>query len=444
MDNSDFEKLKKRIYSLFKYNNQNHYTEVELHFIISNNIISKISFSKTKHGWINNSYITDIHFNEKIKIIITNTSSSTTVFSVKSTDNTDNAYSSSISYILEINQTHLYLLNYNQQQRSVRIMSKILSDFFDFSRRVFEYCILNKISYLNNSQEEGKSRIVVPHIFSTDVFTYRLEAYFDNTQEEFKLKNLYNNKYKVKLFEFYKEINSLDIEQVFTIDKGDIREDIDKYMKKIEIITDWEIQRRLSISKLDMNIKKLEPDSENFKIFTDLKSFFEFSKLEYYLNLSSNNKNNIKVISHTDLHQSNILTNTNDELFFIDFEQCSVANLGSDFIRTLLFLASYESVFNFETIVKDSIYYDLYAEYIEYFNANIKNKILSEVLKSKLKLRMNYLLCLVESIITGLCFQVKFFENDSCRNYIDTRYSWMVICKLAIQEIDEMINEEVY
>ena len=136
-------------------------------------------------------------------------------------------------------------------------------------------------------------------------------------------------------------------------------------MKEIEITKDFKLYNSKSISNIE-NILKEKSLSEEYKAhFSLMKDFLSDKKLEEYLTLSFiNNTTNIKVLSHSDLHQHNVMIRKN-ECFFIDFEHVCYASLGSDLIKSLLFLESYEKEFNIQKF--DDEYFKLFNAYVKYF-----------------------------------------------------------------------------
>ena len=194
----------------------------------------------------------------------------------------------------------------------------------------------------------------------------------------------------------------------------------------------------LSINRLNELINEIDNDEKpnlDYKMkFSYMKNLLEkISSKNFESKIDSiyNNPKSIKVVTHNDAHQHNVLINTEIEPVickFIDYEHVCLSDLGEDLVTTFLFLGClYE--FDFLELLEDR-YFKLFKDYFIAFMKKIEKTI------EEKDIWLCYLYCLCESTSSGLAFQCKFFQTDSDYNYVTTRYKWALLLDNILSKID--------
>lgn len=342
---------------LFNQNmeNKDNYEDIIISLIkselnISIEDTSSVIITRIKKGWINCSYKVDIKLTGREIVKIPNKYNDYDL-NIHNKNNDHNNYVN----CKETNTIDISAINFlcasELQENSyyyITLLFKLLTDFFDNKSRDRENEVLQ---YINSMQIKSSKRNIngngngnkntnntndimitrqVPQIFSTDKYTYRIEEYYYHNSSLLMKDFLDNMLIQNKVLEFYSLINTIQIGYLpnFILNPSPLIEKYSKY--KNESID--KLKKLIPIVKEKNNIDYVDK-------FSYLINTLENPLLNNDLDAIFNNNKNIKVLTHYDVHQDNVLVNTfNSECKFIDFEHVCTASLGVDLTTTLLFL----------------------------------------------------------------------------------------------------------
>ena len=288
----------------------------------------------------------------------------------------------------------------------------------NISKKSIIYKKFGKINCLVDRDLEMKllnemaSKNIGPKIYQTDLKTYRVEEYLENTRNIFHYE-MFQEKYLNRIIERFLCINQIgDINYISYVG---IKEKNDCYNLLVK-----EKQANVFNFSLGMkNLAKISIDNFEKELQLNKKDYSSDDYINYCKNISSiKEKINTSIediinispkywiftLNHNDAHPCNILVDSKDSIFLIDLEYCGYNFLGFDIGEFLL-----DSIFNldhkdfphwiqledFSTYDKE-LYYEIWKNYIskyfEIYQASINEILIKEKLEFTIEdIRKEYL-----------------------------------------------------